>query len=221
MRYRLTLPEGWHRYGLSNPNAARRFVADWASGFMTGDDPRIVQARHRLLEDARHAFSIARDAGSVDVYAFSDVVAGARLTMMFTVGLAYLGPRFGPRELEVIADEMSTTNEAGFCLDIPAGRALRMRQDEIHDLRPSTSAERASLASAVAEASVALSEIGRTLGELPEQESRTSVTYLIAIPGADELFAVLSGRFVGAEHLEARVNHFDLLMAGFAWEGDE
>lgn len=221
MRYRLTLPEGWHRYALSHPTAARRFVTDWAPGIMTGDDPRIVQARHRLLEDARRAFSIARDAGSVDVYTFSDVVAGARLTMMFTVGLTYLGPRFGPRELEMIADEMSTTNEEGFCLDIPAGRALRMRQDEIRDLRPSTSAERASLASAVAEASAALSEIGRTLGELPKQESRTSVTYLIAIPGADELFAVLSGRFVGAEHLEARVNHFDLLMAGFAWEGDE
>lgn len=221
VRYRLTLPEGWRRYALAEPTAAKRFIAEWAPEVMTGDDPRIVQARHRLIDDARRAFATALDAGSVDMYTFSAVVAGARLAMMFTVGLTYLGPGFGIAELEKLADGMSVTDEDVFALDIPAGRAVRMRQDDVLDLEPSTAAERVSLVSAAAEASAALGEIGRALGELPKHESRTAVTYLLPAPGAAHFFAVLSGRFVGAEHLEARVNHFDLLMAGFTWDGDD
>ena len=216
-QYELSLPEGWRRYVLADANAAKRLVADTHPSLMNRDDRDAVLVRHRVIEDAVRAFEVAIDAGAADLYTFDRIVAGARLTMLFTVGVAFLGPNIDAGALRRVVAELQASGEDATSFEIPVGRVVRLRTDDRLDLVPATREARRSLVSATEQVTARLAAVGQELGSVPESEARTAVTYLVPAPDEAGLFAVLSCRVFGEEHREARVNHFDLLMAGFSW----
>lgn len=215
--YQLKLPEDWRRFTLTRGGEADRFVREALPDLMVGDDPKVVMARHRVLDGVGRAFALASGSGAVDLYTFDREIEGARLVMMFTVGVAFLGADIGHAETHSLAEDLRLSGDDALEISLPAGNALRIRKDDSFDLVPREEADREALATAAEESRAQLALLGQVLGDVPSDAARTSVTYLVPSPTEDGSFAVVSLRAVGAEHVEARVHHFDLLMAGFSW----
>jgi len=204
-QYRLLLPDGWYRYPIDgDPRRASRIFADRHLVMRGGDDPIAVEARRRARDDIGSAFTTMSDAGTTDLYFFDGQFGGVPMNMLFTVGVAYLGPAIAELDLGDVAPALGASTTT---TELPSGLALRaLSHGEI-------GAERLPprIPTNVAAAFLAGSEASG-----PARTTR--VDYLLPVPHEPGSFALISFQCAGAPFTDERVVHFDILMTGFEWE---
>lgn len=219
--YRLQLPDGWVRARLAGD--LDRAVSDVVERVLPrsefGDSDGAV-ARQRLRDDLRRAFSAAVDAGAVDMYSYEGEIEGVRLPMTFSVSVAHLGPSVGDLPLDTFARGVAGSGDA-LVLDLPAGKVIRIERTTRETARDARqrAASPVTTVNAVSDASRrALGIIHRYVEDNADVEiSQTTVDYLLPIPGEIGTFVLVSLTAPGAASVDARVAHFDVLMAGFGW----
>ncbi|PZF14118.1 hypothetical protein [Curtobacterium sp. MCSS17_016] len=219
--YRLQLPEGWIRTRLSGDldHVVDQMVERTIPRGRFGDSDGAI-ARRRLRDDLRQSFGAAADAGAVDMYSFEGEVSGVRLPMSFSVSVAHFGATVGALPLEVFAEALSDSGDARV-VDFPAGKMIRARKEVSETagaaLRAAgPPATGIGLLSAPSQRS--LEALNRFVADNADVEvSTTTVDYLAPIPGEQGTFVLVSLTAPGPTDVEARVGHFDVLMAGFGW----
>ncbi|MBT1622115.1 hypothetical protein KK101_05370 [Curtobacterium flaccumfaciens pv. oortii] len=179
-------------------------------------------ARWRLRDELRKSFAAAADAGGVDMYSFEGEVQGIRLPMSFSVSVAHLGASVGMLPLETFAAGLSTSGDTQV-VDFPAGRMIRTERRSTEPAgaglrRTGSTGDDAGALSAANQAAVRALH-GFAADHADVEVAQTTVDYLVPIPGEVGTFVVVSLVAPGASDVEARVGHFDLLMAGFGWTG--
>lgn len=219
--YRLQLPEGWVRTRLSGDidDAVHRVVERTLPRQRFGDSDGTV-ARFRLREDLRRSFSAAADAGAVDMYSFEGDVGGVRLPMSFSVSVAHFGAAVGALPLDAFAESLNSSGEARV-VDFPAGAMIRARKER---RETAGAALRTSRPAAVgteflsAPSRQSVEALNRFVEDHSDVElTTTTVDYLAPIPDEPGTFVLVSLTAPGPTNIEARVGHFDVLMAGFRW----
>ena len=221
--YRLQLPAGWVRTRLTGDldRAVGEVVERTLPRAEFGDSDGAA-ARWRLRDELRKSLAAAADAGGVDMYSFEGEVEGIRLPMSFSVSVTHLGASVGTLPLETFAAGMSNSGDTQV-VDFPAGEMIRT---ERRSLEPAgTSLHRAEPvgndvgALSAANQAAVRALYGFAADHADVEVSQTTVDYLVPIPGEVGTFVVVSLVAPGASHVEARVGHFDMLMAGFGWTG--
>lgn len=219
--YRLQLPDGWVRARLTGDldRAVRDVVERVLPRSEFGDSDGAV-ARQRLRDDLRKAFSAAVDAGAVDMYSYEGEIEGVRLPMSFSVSVAHLGLSVGNLPLETFAQGVAGPDDARV-LELPAGAVIRVERTTREPTRDAHRGAGSPVATVhgVTDASRrAIQMIDRFIEDNGDVEvSQTTVDYLLPIPGEIGTFVLVSLTAPGAADLDARVAHFDVLMAGFGW----
>lgn len=203
--YRLLLPDGWYRYPIdSDPTGSAGRFLDRHFDLRAGDDRDAVMARRRARSDTARAFDTMASSGAVDLYFFDGAFGGVTMSMLFTVGVVYLGP--GSAEID-LAQLAPALGDEAVVVGLPVGSALRSRQDAAVDTG-------AALPDTIP-TDVAAVFLAHTADETTTL--RTRVEYLIPVPGDPGSFALVSFRSLGAPFADERVEHFDILITGFSW----
>lgn len=221
--YRLQLPTGWVRTRLTGDlDRAVGEVVERTLPRGEFSDSDGAAARWRLRDELRKSFAAAADAGGVDMYSFEGEVEGIRLPMSFSVSVAHLGASVGTLPLETFAAGISTSGDTQV-VDFPAGKMIRTERRSLEPVgaalhRAGAVANDVSPLSAANQAAVrALHRFTTVHADV--EVTQTTVDYLVPIPDEVGTFVVVSLVAPGASDVEARVGHFDVLMAGFGWTG--
>uniref|UniRef100_A0A942SXI8 Uncharacterized protein n=1 Tax=Neobacillus citreus TaxID=2833578 RepID=A0A942SXI8_9BACI len=219
--YRLQLPQGWIRTRLGGDlDRAVEHVVERTLPRGRFDDSDGAVARLRLREDLRRSFRAAVDAGAVDLYTFEGDVDGVRLPMSFSVSVAHFGASVGAMPLTVFAQGLRGSGEVQI-VDFPAGEMIRARK-EFHETARQVLGQNEPPATAVGSLSASSRQSLDTLNQFVEDNAdvpfvNTTVDYLAPIPGEAGTFVLVSLTAPGSSDVEARIGHFDVLMAGFGW----
>lgn len=219
--YRLQLPDGWVRARLAGDldRAVRDVVERTLPRSEFGDSDGAV-ARQRLRDDLRKAFSAAVDAGAVDMYSHEGEIDGVRLPMSFSVSVAHLGLSVGHLPLETFAEGLAGPGDARV-LDLPAGTVIRIERttwEAARDAGHRADSPATTVQGITDESRRAIAIMDRFVEDNADVEvSQTTVDYVLPIPGEVGTFVLVSLVAPGAADVDARVAHFDVLMAGFGW----